>query len=65
MHSRMLTLEEKTASSSKIIFKTLPEDDPMQRRPDICLASRKLKWKPKVPLDKGLDKTIAYFDGII
>ena len=39
----------------------LPEDDPKQRRPDITLAQKALGWKPTIPLDEGLDRTIAYF----
>jgi dTDP-glucose 4,6-dehydratase len=50
-----------TKSRSKIAFKPLPQDDPKQRRPDISKARKILKWEPKVPLGKGLDKTIAYF----
>lgn len=52
---------EKTNSKSKIIYKTLPSDDPMQRKPDISLATLKLKWEPKVMLDDGLVKAIEYF----
>jgi len=62
----ILELAEKiialTGSKSEIIFKSLPEDDPRQRRPDITIANRVLDWKPKVPLDEGLKKTVAYFD---
>lgn len=50
-----------TNSSSKIIFKKLPEDDPRQRKPDIRLAKDKLGWEPKVQLDDGLMNTIEYF----
>jgi nucleoside-diphosphate-sugar epimerase len=39
----------------------LPQDDPKQRRPDITLARKLLKWEPKVALDRGLEKTIEYF----
>ncbi len=53
-----------TKSRSKIVFKPLPEDDPTQRQPDITLAKRILKWHPKVPLEQGLRKTIAYFKKI-
>ena len=56
---------EITNSKSKIVFKPLPQDDPMQRRPDISLAKEKLKWKPVVKLDQGLKKTIKYFDAIL
>ncbi len=54
-----------TNSKSKIVFKPLPQDDPMQRRPDISLAKEKLKWQPSVKLDQGLKKTIKYFDRIL
>jgi len=47
------------------VFRPLPVDDPMQRCPDITLAREKLGWEPKVPLDEGLKKTIAYFDGLL
>src|SRR3989344_6234585 len=45
----------------KIIFKELPQDDPVRRRPDISLAKEKLNWEPKVDLKTGLHKTIEYF----
>ncbi len=54
-----------TGSKSKIKYMPLPADDPMQRKPDISLAKQKLKWEPKVPLEKGLIKTIEYFKTII
>lgn len=54
-----------TDSRSKIIFKPLPQDDPVQRRPDICLARETLDWQPKIPLEEGLEKTIAYFRKVI
>lgn len=50
-----------TGSSSKIIFKPLPADDPKQRQPDITLAGEKLGWKPAILVDDGLQKTIDYF----
>ncbi len=50
-----------THSKSKIIFKPLPVDDPKVRQPDITRAKKLLKWQPKVNLDTGLTKTIAYF----
>ena len=50
-----------TKSKSKIVHKPLPADDPKQRRPDITLAKKYLKWEPKVPLAEGLKQTIAYF----
>ncbi len=52
---------ELTNSKSKIIFKDLPSDDPMKRKPDISLAKRELDWEPKVMLEEGLKKTIEYF----
>jgi UDP-glucuronate decarboxylase len=50
-----------TGSTSKIVHRPLPQDDPIQRCPDIGLASRLLGWEPEVPLTQGLDRTIAYF----
>lgn len=65
----MLELAEKviemTGSSSKTVFRPLPLDDPAQRKPDIRLAEEKLGWKPHIPLEKGLEKTIAYFRSIL
>lgn len=54
-------ITELTGSKSKLVYKPLPGDDPMQRQPVIKLAKSKLSWQPKVPLDEGLAKTIAYF----
>jgi UDP-glucuronate decarboxylase len=51
-------------SSSKIIFKDLPQDDPKQRKPDISLAKKELDWEPTIQLEAGLKKTIEYFRGI-
>ncbi len=56
---------ELTGSKSKIVFKPLPADDPMQRQPDITLARSKLGWEPVVPLSEGLVHTIAYFDQLL
>jgi UDP-glucuronate decarboxylase len=50
---------------SKLIFQPLPVDDPMQRCPDITLARDKLNWEPKVHLEEGLTKTIAFFDALL
>ena len=50
-----------TGSKSKITYKTLPEDDPKQRQPNIDLAKEKLNWSPEVELEAGLERTIAYF----
>jgi UDP-glucuronate decarboxylase len=52
---------ELTRSKSKIIHKQIPEDDPLQRQPDITLARQKLNWKPATTLEDGLKKTIDYF----
>lgn len=57
---------EIVGSKSKLVFKPLPQDDPRQRQPDISLAKEKLDgWEPKVQLEDGLKKTIAYFEKII
>ena len=50
-----------TGSSSPIEYRPLPENDPKQRQPDITLARERLGWEPKVPLEEGLQRTIAYF----
>jgi UDP-glucuronate decarboxylase len=50
-----------TASSSKLIFKPLPSDDPRQRQPDISLAKDVLGWSPSTELERGLERTIKYF----
>ncbi|MEI8173683.1 MAG: UDP-glucuronic acid decarboxylase family protein [Deltaproteobacteria bacterium] len=50
-----------TNSPSKIVFRPLPQDDPLQRKPDITLAGEMLGWKPAVPLEEGLRRTIEYF----
>jgi UDP-glucuronate decarboxylase len=61
----MLELAELTlklvGGRSKIVHKPLPADDPRQRQPDIALARRTLGWEPRVPLEEGLRRTIAYF----
>ena len=54
-----------TGSKSKLVFRPLPQDDPLQRCPDITLARKTLGWEPKVPLEDGLKKTIAYFDALL
>jgi UDP-glucuronate decarboxylase len=54
-----------TGSSSKIIHKPLPQDDPRQRRPDISMADKELSWAPRVKLKDGLVQTIAYFDNLL
>jgi UDP-glucuronate decarboxylase len=54
-----------TNSKSIIIHKALPDNDPKQRQPNINLAKKQLKWKPKIELDEGLKKTISYFKRIL
>jgi UDP-glucuronate decarboxylase len=65
----MLELAERvigrTGSRSQIVFKPLPQDDPLQRRPDISLAKKRLQWEPATELEEGLEKTIAYFKEIL
>jgi UDP-glucuronate decarboxylase len=50
-----------TGAGSRIVLRPLPEDDPTQRCPDITLAKSRLGWEPRVKLEDGLDRTIAYF----
>lgn len=61
----MLALAElvlkKIGGRSEIVFRSLPSDDPKQRRPDISLARERLGWEPTIPLSEGLDRTITYF----
>lgn len=52
-------------SNSELIFKSIPDDDPKQRRPDISIAIKELNWKPRISLEKGLTKTINYFRSLI
>ena len=59
------TIMNLTGSSSKLVFKTLPSDDPRQRKPDISLAKQNLDWQPLVNLEEGLKETISYFKSII
>jgi len=54
-----------TGSSSKIVHRPLPTDDPKQRRPDIRKAQELLGWVPKLPLRQGLTRVIEYFDGLL
>ena len=54
-----------TGSRSRIVFRPLPQDDPMQRCPDISRARQLLEWEPRVALDFGLRKTIDYFDNLL
>ncbi|TWW48859.1 SDR family oxidoreductase [Pseudomonas aeruginosa] len=52
-------------SSSSLVFKPLPQDDPQQRQPDISQAKAVLGWEPTIMLDEGLSKTITYFDALL
>jgi len=65
----MLQLAElvlkKVGGKSKITHLPLPSDDPKQRKPDISLAKETLGWEPKVPLEQGIEKTIAYFESAL
>jgi UDP-glucuronate decarboxylase len=54
-----------TTSRSRVVYRELPQDDPMQRCPDIALAQKTLGWEPRVALDDGLARTIAYFDRML
>lgn len=54
-----------TGSKSELTFEPLPEDDPVQRRPDITLAREELDWEPGIELKEGLKSTIAYFESIL
>jgi UDP-glucuronate decarboxylase len=56
---------ELTGSSSKIVYRSLPEDDPRQRCPDIGLAQKLLAWNPRVQLREGLMNTIGYFEQLL
>jgi UDP-glucuronate decarboxylase len=56
---------ELTGSSSRIVYRQLPQDDPRQRRPDISKANDVLGWNPKTPLREGLVRTIEYFEGLL
>ena len=59
------TVISMTGNRSKIVHGPLPQDDPMQRNPDISLAKKILGWQPHVNLEKGLERTIAYFRKVI
>lgn len=54
-----------THSKSRLIFLPLPQDDPIQRKPDINLAKSRLDWEPKISLNEGLVKTITYFQNLL
>lgn len=54
-----------TSSSSKLLYKEVPQDDPKRRKPDISLAKSLLGWKPTIMLEEGLKKTIKYFESVL
>jgi nucleoside-diphosphate-sugar epimerase len=54
-------IRRQTGSGSELVFRPLPEDDPRQRRPDIAKARALLGWEPRVDLETGLERTVAYF----
>ena len=56
---------EMTGSRSTIDYHPLPQDDPIQRSPDISLAKKELSWEPKVALEEGLKRTIAHLESIL
>jgi UDP-glucuronate decarboxylase len=56
-----MMIKEISGSASEIVFRPLPEDDPVRRKPDITLAKQKLGWEPTVPIREGLERTIRYF----
>ena len=62
MKNLTTTVIRLTNSSSNIIYKELPKDDPKRRRPDINLAKSLLDWSPIIDLETGLKKTINYFN---
>ena len=69
VENTILELAEKiiklAKSSSKVIHKPLPQDDPTRRKPDISQARETLKWEPKMALDEGLARTVHYFRGLL
>jgi len=54
-----------TGSSSKLVYRELPFDDPKRRKPDITMARKELNWEPMVGLEDGLKKTISYFESLL
>jgi UDP-glucuronate decarboxylase len=54
-----------TGSVSRIVHRPLPQDDPVQRCPDITMAKQHLSWEPRIDLDVGLGQTIAYFSQLM
>jgi UDP-glucuronate decarboxylase len=60
-----LKIIEITGCKSQLIYKDLPQDDPIQRRPDISLARKELGWNPKINLVEGLERTVSFFRKLI
>jgi len=60
-----LMIKELAGSSSEIVFRPLPQDDPVRRKPDITLAREKLGWEPKIQIREGLPRTIDYFRNML
>jgi UDP-glucuronate decarboxylase len=56
-----LMIREIAGSSSEIVNRPLPKDDPVRRKPDIAIAKEKLGWAPQVAIREGLSRTVAYF----
>ncbi len=56
---------KKTNNNGQIIYKNLPQDDPIKRKPDISIAKKNLNWEPKIELSEGLDITIDYFKNLL
>ena len=54
-----------TGTSSKIVHRDLPADDPKRRKPDITKAKRVLGWEPRISLEEGLKETVAYFKSVL
>jgi UDP-glucuronate decarboxylase len=61
MHQLASDVIRMVGSNSEIIYKDLPQDDPVTREPDITFASQNLNWKPTIELEMGLELTISYF----
>jgi len=65
----ILELAQKIITSvgyeSELEFRPLPENDPIQRRPDIGKARDLLGWEPLIELDRGLERTISYFENLL
>ena len=59
------TVIKSTKSNSEIVFEPLPQDDPLQRKPDILLAKKHLDWTPHIDLEAGLKQTVSYFRSLI